>query len=242
MKDEDRKTEFEYHFRCADFELEFKGDEHYIRAMIQKYEGRVLNKLNQLVPLEKSGAAAPPNATAGQQQSHQQKPPAPMPPSQQSGPRPGYDKNRRRRGGFRKSSPPYTNQPSQEQKREPDDYLKDTPRREEIYAEQSPATAGIRIDPEELKSLNARCLPQTSHDRVMLMVYYLEQNSANGFTAGDVSECYQKLNEKTPHNLNTVLNNATRSGFLSKEEKAGRVKYHLTFKGKRYVENGLRLD
>jgi len=240
MKDEDKKMEYEYHFRCADFELEFKGDEHYLRAMIQKYESKVLAKLNQLMPLEKSGAPAPRPGAPGPQP--QQPRPQQMQPRPQQAQRQGYDKNRRRRGGFHKPLPHYENKPSQEQKREPNDYLKDTPRREEILSEQSPASAGIRIDPEQLKSLNARYLPQTSHDRVMLMVYYLEQNSSNGFTAGDVSECYQKMNEKAPHNLNTILNNATRSGFLSKEEKAARVKYHLTFKGKRYVENGLRLD
>ena len=243
MADDKKNMEYEYHFKCAEFELEFKGNEDYIRAMIQKYEPRVLTKLNQIAPVEKNQPAPHPQQHPAHPQHPQQKPQQPQQRPAEAQRYPDKHRGGRRGGqGYRKPMPQYpkpSNEP--EQRRDPDEYLKDTPRKEEIIEAPQPP-ARVQISAGELKSLNERYLPQTSHDRVMIMIYHLEQSATDGFSSVDVQECYTKLDEKVPGNLSTVLNNATRSGFLTKEEKSGRIKYHLTFKGKRYVENGLRLD
>jgi len=237
MKD-DQTKEYVYRFRCSDFELEFKGDENFMRAMLQKYELRVLAKLGQLVPAEKIQPAQPQPRPQPQQP---KQPPHPQQAQRQAGHPPG--RGRPGRGGYHRPAEQYPKPSGQVSQREPDEHLLETPRSEEISpASPAKATEYIRVNAADLKALADKYRPQTVHDKIMIMVYYLEQNSPDGFNSGDVHECYHQLGDKLPGNLSTVLNNATRSGFLSREEKSGRIKYRLTFKGKRYVENGLRLD
>jgi hypothetical protein len=249
MTEDERKREYEYHFKCADFEVQFKGNEEFMQAMIRKYEPKVLIKLNQLVPGDRPPAAVaqPPAPTAhppalAAHPAHP-RPEQALPPKADE--KPGFAKKRRRRGGRRHKKPDLFGPKPGElpQKREPDDYLKHTPTNAEISGPtESGAKSGLNVDAEEIRSLNDRFRPQTSHDRVMIAAYYLEQKFPGEFSSPEVQQCYGVLSDKLPANLSTVLNNATRSGFLSKEEKAGKVRYRLTFKGKRYVENGLRLD
>lgn len=237
MKEDEEKKEFFYHFRCADFELEFQGTENFMQAMIRKYENKVLTKLNQLVPGDKP-QAPPAIAPVHANQPRPEPRPQPKPIDKQR----FQGKHNRDRGRGPKK-PMYNPKPELPQKREPDDYLKHTPTNAEISEQmESAVSTGLKINPEDIRSLNERFRPQTSHDRVMILAYYLEQKFQGEFSSPEVQECYQSLSDKVPGNLSTVLNNATRSGFLSKEEKHGKIRYRLTFKGKRYVENGLRLD
>jgi len=241
---EDEGKKYSYRFGCADFELEFSGDENFMQAMIRKYEFKVLAKLNQLVPPDKAPQPQAQQQPPAQQQ-QQQRPPQPRPQQQPQRPpeKPRYpDKGRfGRRGGQRNKPQDNYQKSSIEQKREPDHYMHHALRSEEM-PEQVSAETAAKIEAEEIRSLFEKYHPQTSHDRVMIFAYYLEQKFEGEFTTAEVGGCYQSLSEKSPSNLSTVLNNATRSGFLTKEEKSGRIKYRLTFKGKRYVENGLRLD
>jgi len=240
MKEDEEKKEFLYHFRCADFELEFKGTENFMQAMLRKYENKVLTKLNQILPGEKPQAPMPSAAAVQLNQPRPDaRPPQPRPDDKQ-----GFQGGKRHRNrGRRQKKPFFAGKPEPPQKREPDDYLKHTPTNAEISGPlESSAGPGLNIDAQEIKSLNERFRPQTSHDRVMILAYFLEQKFSAEFSSPEVQDCYQALSDKVPGNLSQVLNNATRSGFLSKEEKSGKVRYRLTFKGKRYVENGLRLD
>jgi len=241
MKEDEEKKEFLYHFRCADFELEFKGTENFMQAMLRKYENKVLTKLNQILPGEKPQAPMP---AAAPVQSNQPRPDA-RPPLPRHDEKQGFQggKRHRNRGRRPPKKPFFDSKPEPPQKREPDDYLKHTPTNAEISGPMESASGpGLNIDGQEIKSLNERFRPQTSHDRVMILAYFLEQKFSGEFSSPEVQDCYQALSDKVPGNLSQVLNNATRSGFLSKEEKSGKVRYRLTFKGKRYVENGLRLD
>jgi len=229
MKNDDQNREYYYRFACADFELEFRGDENYMQGMLRKYEPRALAKLNQLLP---SGKAPAPQAPPHPRQdiSH---PHRPMEKQRY------HDKGRDSRRGPRRS-PERFNKPVE---RGPESYT-------DVHAGEAaareahlPERVDIKVDAEEIRAISERYRPQTSHDRVMIFAYYLDQKLGGSFNASEIQECHQVLAEKIPGNLNTVLNNATRSGFLVKEEKAGKAaRYRLTFKGKRYVENGLRLD
>lgn len=99
-----------------------------------------------------------------------------------------------------------------------------------------------KVDPEALKTLLEEKRPRTHHDRIMLMGYHLE-NAAGGsdFTAEEVVECYQAANELLPANLTQVLNHATRSGFIVRHDHGRIQRFKLSARGRRYVEDGLKL-
>ena len=99
-----------------------------------------------------------------------------------------------------------------------------------------------KVDAGELKALLEQRRPRTHHDRIMLMGYHLE-NSAGGsdFTAEELMECYRAAGETPPANLTQVLNHATRSGFMLRHDQGRTQRFKLSARGRRYVEDGLKL-
>ena len=254
IKAEEGGLEYSFEFKCADFGIEFKGDLNFVQAQLYKYEPKILVKIAQLVPIEKTHPAPqqPPRQQQQPprppQQQQQQRPPQPQqrqgqPQQQHKQPyrddRPrGHDK--RRGGGYKQGRPEELKKDEKAPTRDPD-FLENRERVEQD-APRVVEQRTFSADGSELRDLLERHHPQTSHDRVMIFAYHIEDKIQQEFTAGEIQECYSTLGERAPGNLYTVLNNASRSGFLVKEEKGGKAKYRLTFKGKRYVDNGLRLD
>ena len=230
--EEKGKLEYAFEFKCADFELKFKGDFNFVQNQLRKYEPKVLVKMGQIVPAEKP-QIVPPGG-----QPHQQTQARPQPQKQ-----PYRDERRRyrdKRRGYRRPQEQYKKE-EKKPTREPD-FMENTQQVIEEISKPAVLEKKFEIDVASLRSLLERYHPQTLHDRVMIFAFYLEDKALQEFTVSEIQECYQVLAEKAPGNLYTVLNNASRSGFLLKEEKGGKARYRLTFKGKRYVENGLRLD
>lgn len=99
-----------------------------------------------------------------------------------------------------------------------------------------------KVGANELQALLEQRRPRTHHDRIMLMGYHLE-NSAGGsdFTAEELMECYRAAGETPPANLTQVLNHATRSGFMLRHDQGRTQRFKLSARGRRYVEDGLKL-
>ena len=99
-----------------------------------------------------------------------------------------------------------------------------------------------KVETDALKSLIEERRPRTHHDRIMLMGYHLE-NAAGGsdFTAEELMECYRAAGETPPANLTQVLNHATRSGFMLRHDQGRTQRFKLSARGRRYVEDGLKL-
>jgi len=233
MAETEKKPEYSFEFKCSDFEIVFRGDLNFVQNQLRKYEPKVLVKLNQLVP-------------GGEPPLPQQSQPQPNAPAPPPAPKPHFQDNRRKyrdkRGGYRGRREEQYSKDKEEKSlsREPDFVENRGGQMAEAQA-QADDIKKPEIEAPELRFLLERYHPRTSHDRIMLFSFYLG-DKIEEFSASDIQACYQVLGEKAPSNLSVVLNNASRSGFLSKEEKAGKTRFRLTFKGKRYVENGLRLD
>jgi len=239
MADKEGK-EFSFEFKCADFQIEFKGDFNFVQNQLRKYEPKILVKFHQIIPTEKPPAApAPPS-----HHPHPQPPAQPQPHPQAQPQKPHYRNERRgfqdKRRGYKRPPDPYKKD-EKRPSRDPD-FVENSQKLEAGAGRAEPEPKKPEIDAHELRSLLDRYQPRTSHDRVMILAFYLEEKQAGEFSSNEIQECFQALGEKSPGNLSIILNNASRSGFLAKEEKSGKVRYRLTFKGKRYVENGLRLD
>ncbi len=211
-KQDDHQYLFRFH--CADFEIEFRGDEEFVRHQLKKYEAKVMEKLRQL--LLESRELLGEDIYESEQASSSWK---------------------AKRYESKKSSSHYK---KSQQSAHSQAGLASSQRFHKHLELES--ASELEIDAQALRQLFEKYHPQTHHDRVMIFAYYLGNAGRDSFGTFEINRCYQALGEKLPANLYLVLNNATRSGFLSKEERAGKVKYRLTFKGKRYVENGLRLD
>jgi hypothetical protein len=99
-----------------------------------------------------------------------------------------------------------------------------------------------KVEPRTLKALLEEKRPRTHHDRIMLMGFHLE-NAAGGsdFTAEELTGCYQAANETLPANLTQVLNHATRSGFILRHDQGRIQRFKLSARGRRYVEDGMKL-
>jgi hypothetical protein len=52
---------------------------------------------------------------------------------------------------------------------------------------------------------------------------------------------YKQANEVPPVNIQQVLNHATRSGFLTRDQKGKLTLYRLSAKAKKYVGDGLTM-
>jgi len=251
IKAEEGGLQYSFEFKCADFSVEFKGDLNFVQTQLYKYEPKILVKIAQLVPVEKTLPPQRPQQQP-QQQRQQQPPPRQQQPQQQRPGQPQQQKQQqyrddRRRGhdkrrgqGYKQGRPEEVKKDEKAPTRDPD-FLEN---RERVEQENPKPVETKNFAPEvgELRELLERHHPQTSHDRVMIFAYHIEDRVQQEFTTAEISECYSRLGERAPGNLHTVLNNASRSGFLVKDEKGGKAKYRLTFKGKRYVDNGLRLD
>ncbi len=209
-RDEDRQFLFRFH--CPDFELEFQGDEEFVRHQLKKYEFRILEKLDRILEAEKRSLKPEP---ASKQKSSK-------------------EAKTRKKSSYKKKK---QNRSLEKAEREPDYLYSDLSAPEAKEPEPE-----LELDLSALREFYQGYHPQTHHDRVMLIAYFLSDQGRKHFSSQEVSFCYQALGERLPGNLSLILNNASRSGFLTKEEQRGKIKYQLSLKGKRYVENGLRLD
>ena len=99
-----------------------------------------------------------------------------------------------------------------------------------------------RVDIGALKALLEEKRPRTHHDRIMLMGYHLENAAgASDFIAEELMACYESAKENPPANLAQVLSHATRSGFMVRHDQGRIQRFKLSARGRRYVEDGLKL-
>ncbi len=99
-----------------------------------------------------------------------------------------------------------------------------------------------RIKAEDLvKTIDGK-KPRTHHDRVMVFGHYMEtQGGGSDFTIPEIKRCYRAANQDPGNNIEQVINHATRSGFIVRHEQARTNRFKLSNKGRRYVEDGLKL-
>lgn len=99
-----------------------------------------------------------------------------------------------------------------------------------------------RIRAEELIHGIESRKPRTHHDRLMVFGYYME-TAGNGsdFTIAEIKRCYRAINQDPGSNIEQVINHAARSGFILRNDKGRTERFKLSSKGRRYVEEGLKL-
>ena len=84
--------------------------------------------------------------------------------------------------------------------------------------------------------------PRTHHDRVMVFGYYMEhEGKGSDFTVAEIKRCYRAVGQESGMNIEQVINHATRSGFIIRYDMGRTVRFKLSNKGRRYVEDGLKL-
>jgi hypothetical protein len=100
-----------------------------------------------------------------------------------------------------------------------------------------------RIIAEELLRVMEAKKPRTHHDRIMVFGYYMEgEGAGSDFTIAEITRCYRGVGQDPGINIEQVINHATRSGFILSHDKGRAARYKLSNKGKRYVEDGLKLS
>jgi len=267
---------FGFRFVCKDFEIEIRGDQHFVDKLLGRYESRVMLKLKELMPHAPQPEPRPPQP----QPRPQGLAPTPARPPEAAPPQPaGEKKGRRHRGRGRRGKhrpenleaggprlepePALLNQTPllRGQEAEPDEAAQPPlfPEPAPEFSEPAfihpplgdvrPAAADFpsrrrtpKVEKESLQSLLEQRRPRTHHDRIMLMGYHLE-NAAGGsdFTAEELMECYRAAGETPPANLTQVLGHATRSGFMIRHDQGRTQRFKLSARGRRYVEDGLKL-
>lgn len=245
----------EFKFSCKWFEIAFSGDPGYVQEQIQKYEPFVLNVLKHM---EKDLDAHPeiPGHGPGEMRKQQGK----GHPGGRDGRR--YDKRRRpdNRREARWKGP----------EDEPDDRRGlpgelfpedleaepfDAADQEEVPDDKESAGPGSQppefpqrrrapsIRKEELKKAVEDKKPRTHHDRVMVFGYYMEhEGRGSDFTAEEIEKCYRAVDQDPGANIDQVISHATRSGFILRFDKGRTTRFKLSSKGRRYVNDGLRLS
>lgn len=99
-----------------------------------------------------------------------------------------------------------------------------------------------RILAEELARIMDDKRPRTHHDRVMVFGYYMEhQGGGSDFSTAEVKRCYRAVGQDAGTNIEQVIVHATRSGFVTRFDQGRTVRFKLSSKGRRYVEDGLKL-
>ncbi len=99
-----------------------------------------------------------------------------------------------------------------------------------------------RIKAEDLVRTIDDKRPRTHHDRVMVFGHYMEtEGGGSDFTIPEIKRCYRAANQDPGNNIEQVINHATRSGFIIRHNQARTNRFKLSAKGRRYVEDGLKL-
>ncbi|MFO8056489.1 MAG: hypothetical protein R6V10_04260 [bacterium] len=99
-----------------------------------------------------------------------------------------------------------------------------------------------RIKGEDLVRTIESKKPRTHHDRVMVFGHYMEtEGGGSDFTIPEIKRCYRAVNQDPGNNIEQVINHATRSGFILRHDQARTNRFKLSSKGRRYVEDGLKL-
>ena len=99
-----------------------------------------------------------------------------------------------------------------------------------------------RIKAEDLVRTIDDKRPRTHHDRVMVFGHYMEtEGGGSDFTIPEIKRCYRAANQDPGNNIEQVINHATRSGFIVRHAQARTNRFKLSTKGRRYVEDGLKL-
>ena len=261
----------EFKFSCELFEIEFSGDPGYVEAQLQKYEPFILNVLaRQDAEAAKSSAPEEKDVSvpAGRREYGSTRPardrdrPADegYPPGGKSSSSGGYPRDRvstSTRDGITGAAPkPASRSSAADSPRGagPEARVKEPPKKPEPPAaeERNPKTPPApefqgrrrapRMKVEDLKKLSDEKRPRTHHDRVMVFGYYMEHDGAGSdFTVAEIKRCYSAMDMDPGLNIERVINHATRSGFVAKHDQGRTIRFKLSSKGKRYVEDGLKL-
>jgi len=238
----------EFKFACKWFEISFSGDPGYVEAQLEKYEPFVLEVLKGMDlsaaqlrderPVKDQRRQAgredrgrrdfrgrkgrPDERGAARESDHK-------PGREFSSPQePGPDAA----GGSRGQSGA---------RAEPEEPSCEAPRPEpavEFPKRRRPP----RIDDRELVKVTGDKKPRTHHDRVMVFGHYMEnQGAGSDFTVEEIQRCYKATGVEAGTSIEQVINHATRSGFIARFDKSKKARFKLTNKGRRYVEDGLKL-
>ncbi len=263
-----KESEMEFKFSCELFTVEFSGDPGFVESQMHQYEPfimRVLARLDKEAgPAEKAPAPPPrpPSAPPPREQkngSFQGKPAsAPSQPGRMDrpfAPSRVFSEPKRPSLSSTEVHEEYTRHSIGQMS--PDDITeaicdeKETPRepRREAAEKAPPPPEFIarrrapRVRSEELGKVNEDLKPRTHHDRVMVYGHYMEtQGKGSDFTVAEIKRCYRAVSQDPGDNIDRVINHATRSGFIAKHDQGKTVRFKLSSKGRKYVEDGLKLS
>ena len=100
-----------------------------------------------------------------------------------------------------------------------------------------------RIRSHGLNNIVEQKKPRTHHARIMVYGYYMQHDGGGSdFTVAELKRCYRESGQDPGTNIEKVISHATRSGFIISNGKGNVTRYRLSNKGRRYVEDGLKLS
>jgi hypothetical protein len=85
--------------------------------------------------------------------------------------------------------------------------------------------------------------PKTESQKVLVVAYYLEKfKGLEFFNVNDIKDAFRLAKESPPSNINDVVNQNIRKGYMMRveEEKDGLKAWTLTNKGQKFVESDLQ--
>lgn len=85
--------------------------------------------------------------------------------------------------------------------------------------------------------------PSSAVDKTLALAYYLERiEQLNSFNINDIEDVFQAAREKSPANLNDMINKNIMKGYImeAREQKDAKKAWVLTSTGERFVENELK--
>ncbi len=246
----------EYKFVCEWFEVQFSGDPGFVESQLSKYEPMILEVLKRIEreiraddgsdgPAPVAERPSPKRDRPRQDDSRQndrgrdsgsrETVPGPRTASRndvaakESAPAP--KKSAPAKG--KASAAPKAAVPEQE-----------TPPAEPVAkTEFASRRRAPRIQVGQLSKMIDLKKPRTHHDRIMVFGYYMEhEGGGSDFTITEVKKCYTSASQDQGVNIEQVINHASRSGFIVANEQGRTPRFKLSPKGRRYVEDGLKLS
>lgn len=247
-------------------EIQLNKYEPYILKVLERIEEESKAEKNAPPPKVRDPDAGKPmpdirdHPRSRQRQQHNRGPKRKEPPTGKKNTRPAPAKKSDRGGpGRRHDSRPRMDKPMPASNPGPNEFLEgnNRPDRKDISApmplpDALPPKAESSEFPSRRKApgIHAEVLqkimdakrPRTHHDRVMVFGYYMEhEGQGSDFTVAEIKKCYRVVGQEAGMNIEQVINHATRSGFIVLFNIGRTVRFKLSNKGRRYVDDGLKL-
>ncbi len=256
----------EFKFSCKWFEIALSGDPGLVQAQLEQYEPFIMTVMKRIEQEVADSRERPvqhaPQEPARQREEDERRPhrnrhdrggrhekrnhyPG-LRPVKPNPPRPGAEQAGPGQAPSRSPAPEGQGRESSAEKPKPP-----SPQGQQVKEQPSPPSSpefqkrrrAPRIKEDELKQVVEEKKPRTHHDRVMVFGYYMEeQGNGSDFQVEEIKKCYREIGQDPGSNIEKVMNHATRSGFISRFDVSKNARFKLTNKGRRYVEDGLKLS